>query len=260
MRRSALLAVIVVMLLAAACGAREAGPAGDETDASPEVVASPTAADVPPTVEPRATDPGWQDGFVLTMNGSYPMSVPPAGLARGVDLLVIGRVIEELPARWTTPDGLRPADLSADVPDQFTIVTPYVLELDVPEYLRSITGPLIPLNDGGAAAYAATTESVTVVVEGGTVGIDSVVISPTYLLSVGDRVVLALVATRSDRAGVALEPLVPTAEGPVWWGFNRIFLNDDGSAEFYDETLSAPEAVSEILDAVEQMTAATPVP
>lgn len=123
-----------------------------------------------------------------------------------------------------------------------------------------MTGPLIPLNNGGAAAYPATTERVTVVVEGGTVGMDSVVSSPTYLLSVGDRVLLALVATRSDRAVVALEPLVPTADGQVWWGFNRIFLNDDGSALFYDETLSATEAVSEILDAVEQMTAATPVP
>jgi len=60
MRRSVLLAVIVAMPLVAACGAPDAGPVGDETDASPEVVASPTATDVPPTVEPRATDPGWQ--------------------------------------------------------------------------------------------------------------------------------------------------------------------------------------------------------
>lgn len=117
MRRSALLAGIVTMLLVAACGGRESGPAGD----------------APPTVEPRATDTRFPDGLVFSIMGQTDTTFRPELQVRGYDLMVIGRVIEELPARWTTSDGLRPADLSIEVPDQFTIITPYVLELNVPE-------------------------------------------------------------------------------------------------------------------------------
>jgi len=130
----------------------------------------------------------------------------------------------------------------------------------VPDYLRKMTGPLIPRDDRGATAFPVDTTRLVVVVEGGTVGKDSVVHAPSELLAVGERILLGLVATRSNRADVAFEQLVQTASGPVWWDVERFILGDDGSATYYDRSLSAREVVGGILDALAWESGATPGP
>ena len=252
-------AIAVVLLVAAACGEPETSSVGSDATASP--VATATFEPTPTTVAGATpTEDPFADGFVLTMNASYDPTFRPEQLVQGYDLFVIGRVVEELPARWTTPDGLRPADLMGDVPDRYTIITPYVLDLGVPEYIRDLTGPLIPLNDRGASAYPADTTRLILAAEGGTVGKDSVVHSPSYLFTVGERALIGLVETRTDRTNSALEPLFPMVDGPVWWAASRFILGDDGSAAFYDQSLPATEIVSGLLDALARKNAGTPAP
>lgn len=189
MRDPRLLGMAVAVLLSfvgVSCGEPEAAPAGNAADASPSVTAtfepSPTIA-----VEPAATDEAFPDGLVLTMSVSYDPTFRPEEFVRSGDLLVIGQVVEELPARWTTPDGRRPPDLLADVPHPYIIVTPYVLELEVPDDLSTLTSPVIPLNDRGAAAFPSDAKRIVAVVIGGVVEKDSVVNgSPWRLLSVGE--------------------------------------------------------------------------
>ncbi|MEI2616308.1 MAG: hypothetical protein V9F06_01555 [Thermomicrobiales bacterium] len=123
-----------------------------------------------------------------------------------------------------------------------------------------MTGPLIPRDDRGATAFPVDTTRLVVVVEGGTVDDSSVVHAPSELLAVGERILLGLVATRSNRADVAFEPLVQTASGPVWWGVERFILGDDGSATYYDRSFSAREVVGGILDALAWESGATPGP
>jgi len=254
MRRSVLLAVIVAMPLVAACGAPDAGPVGDVTDASPEVVASPEVTEVVATAAARATDPGWSDGFVLTMNGHDDPTFRPERLVNAFDLFVIGSVIEELPARWTTPDGLRPASLDNEVPHPYTIVTPFVLELGVPDYLRSLTNAVIPLNEQGAAKLAADATQVVILIEGGTVGKDSVVNLPAEPLMPGQSILIGLLDPQSIEPDPAFEHQFVTDAGPGWWGLTRFFLQDDGMATFYDQTLPAKEMVSRILDELARKT------
>jgi len=261
MRRSTLLAVIVAMLLVAACGAPDAGPAGDVSDVSPEVVASPTATDVPPTVEPRATDTRFPDGLVFSIMGQTDTTFRPELQVRGYDLIVIGRVVEELPARWTTPDRLRPNDFYRDLPHPYTIVTPYVLELGLPDELQAMTGPIIPLSGRGATEFSMDATRIVVLLEGGKAGKDVVENATVAVpLTVGARVMVGAHATRTKDSDAPSERVLPTEAGPGWWGIAIAGLNDDGSATVFDESLTATEVVGGILDAVEQMTAATPVP
>lgn len=251
--------VAVLLVVAAACGDPEAVPGGSDATASPAITA--TAEPTPTTVaDATPTEDLFADGFVLTMNASYDPTFRPEQLVQGYDLFVIGRVVEELPARWTTPDGRRPLDLMADVPERYTIITPYVLALGVPDYLREMTGPLIPLNDRATTAFPAGTTRIVVIAEGGAVGKDSVVHVPSELLTVGERVLIVLVESLDNRADVAFDHLVPTADGPVWWGVERFVLSNDGSATFYDQSLPATEVISGLLDARARMNAETPVP
>jgi len=249
----------VVCLLLIACGTPDVAPTEGVANASPGVATPVEPTPAPPT-EVGTPDESFPDGFVLTMNASYDPTFRPELLVQGYDIFVIGRVAEELPARWTTPDGSRPSDLLVDVPERYTIITPYVLELGVPDYLREMTEPLVPLDDRAAAAFPADTTRIVVVTEGGTVGKDSVVHVPSELLTVGERVLIGLVESRDNRADVAFDHLVPTAVGPVWWGVERFVLGNDGSATFYDQSLPATEVVSGLLDARARMNAATPVP
>lgn len=249
-----------ICLLLIACGTPDVAPTEGVANASPEV-----ATPVEPTPAASATvgtpDESFPDGLVLTMSVTVDTTFRPEESVRAGDLFVIGRVVEALPARWTTPDGRRPSDLLADVPHPYIIVTPYVLEFEVPDYLRSLTGPIIPLNDRGANALPADATRIVVVVIGGTVEKDSVVNgSPWGLLTVGDRILVRLTETQAGKADVPSEQLVPTTAGPGWWEQMYFVLDDDGSATFYDQPQPAVEVVTEILDALTRVNVKTATP
>jgi len=263
MRASRRLGAIVAVLLvvAAACGEPEAVPPRGATVASPQATVSPEATAVIATAAPRATAARFPEGLVFSIMGQTDPTFRPDRLVRGYDLIVIGRVIEKLPARWTTPDRLRPADLYSELPHPYTIVTPWVLELGLPNELRALTGPIIPLNSRGATEFPADATRVVVLIEGGKAGKDivenaTVAVQPT----VGAQIVIGLHETRGEESDAPSERVLPTEAGPGWWGIAIAGLNDDGSATVYDQSLTANEVVSGILDALARKDAATAVP
>jgi len=256
--RAALAGVACVLVIA--CGAPDAEPAGGEANASPEPT---TSVEFTPTAstEPGNSDGSYADGFVFTIQAAVDTTVRPEVIARSYDLLVVGRVVEELPAVWTTPDGRRPAVIGNNLPYPDAIVTPYVIELEVPDYLRPLTGPVIPLSKNGQAMRGVESNHIVAVVVGGTVGKDSFV-NNTYsgLLTVGEQILVVLVTNPtaqrvpSDQLiqttpRAPSDQLVPTTAGPGWWIISHFVLNTDGTAKIYDKTMSATQLVRSILDA-----------
>jgi len=251
MRRSVLLAVIVAMPLVAACGAPDAGPVGDVTDASPEVVASPEVTEVVATAAARSTDARDPEGHVFSINGQSDPNVQVDVLMDTYDVVVIGRVVESLPARWTTPDGLRPTDLYAEMPHPYTIATPYVVELELPDGLRSLPGAVIPLNGRAKELLGAMGDRIVIAANGGTVGKDSVVDSTeSGLLTVGDELLIFASMHRLDDSQAPPQQLLPTESGMGWWASYRYVLGKDGFATINDRTMPTARLAEEILTAL----------
>ncbi len=253
----------IACLLMIACGAPDVAPTGNVADASPEATASLEATEVDATAAPRATDARFPEGHVFSINDQTDTNIPLADLISGAvdtfDLIVIGRVVEALPARWTTPDGLRPTDFYAEMPHPYTIATPYVVELSVPDALRALPGPMIPLNDRAVALLGPVGDRLIVAANGGTVDKDSVIDSTeSGLLTVGDKILIFLSMHRVDDSQAPPEQLLPTSAGPGWWAAYRFILNEDGSATIYDRTFPAAEVAQEILPVLSDRPLASP--
>lgn len=108
-------------------------------------------------------------------------------LVQGRVLIITGRVIRLLPAQWTTPDAQRPSNPFAENPEQTTIITPVIVELDAPPLVDRFD---TTLSGGQQLAVAAF---------GGQVGEDSVTTNdPSQHFSTGERVLLVLVGQLAE--------------------------------------------------------------
>jgi hypothetical protein len=116
-------------------------------------------------------------------------------------IVVTGKVVKALPAEWTTRDGRRPTNFLDSVPDDQTIVTPIVIELDA--------GPLYDSYGLGGQWHAG--QQLTVVTERGDVGGSAVDYGPVYVP--GERVLLMLSYFRYLGGGFGR---VMTPNGLAW--------------------------------------------
>lgn len=135
----------------------------------------------------------------------------------------------------TTPDGQRPDNPWISVPSEYTIITPYMLELD----------GAIALNELGANL---SNGRVVIATEGGQVGQDAVRnFAPTELFVVGQRVLIAL--TNEYAYNEDIEMLFSTSEGPAWSVATKYLITEDGMA--VDRAGSQPleELIAAILTA-----------
>lgn len=158
-------------------------------------------------------------------------------------LIVTGRVVEALPAQWTTVDGKRPDNPNEVVPQMATIVTPFIIPLD--------GSPIVNRTSESLASG-----QIIALINGGIVGDDSVTIHlPWMRLTVGERVLITL-----DANPTWLNPPGPimTSDGPGWWFTMKWTLTEDGQAVAYFETRDTADVVAEFREAVEFLNPRTP--
>ena len=245
---------ISTMLILASCGNEDARIHGAQAAASPTFELTPTfiagtvtpAAPITPVLEPTPTPwtPVPSDPFNYTYSMAY--GVPPFSadaLVSVSDIIATGRVAQILPSHWTTSDGSRPVDPWHTVPDQYTIVTPVVINLDVP--------PLLNRPDADLSS-----SQLVIATEGGQVGEDSVTTNMTWdNYVVGDLVLVSVSTMR--RLGP--QGLVQTEVGPGWATGMQWVLAADGTATSVGGTLQTTDLISQIQAAVQAIPAATPV-
>lgn len=164
----------------------------------------------PPLPTPKASDP-----YHMKINGArLPL---PERITKEATVVAIGAVKQILPARWTTPDGKRPANPHA--PPYQTIYRPVVLE--VQQYLK---GPQ-------------PQPQLLLWVLGGTVGQDSVEyqVDDLFTFREGDRVVVYLV---SEGRTLNTSPLLTPRD--------RYTVTKDGRAGNGYRNLSLRQLIDEI--------------
>ncbi len=217
--------------------------------ATPTISSVPTPTATTTPVSGRAGTP-FSRGYFLDV------ADPDRGALHYVSvstLIVRGMVVEALPARWTTPDGRRPANLDEDaVPRTETIVTPFIIALDSPALVNRTSDHL---NSGQVVAL----------INGGAVGEDSLRIGlPWNHLAIGERVLITL-----DANPTSVNPPGPvmTSAGPGWWITMKWTLTDDCQATGGDETRDIADLEAEFRDAIRFLdpaasptTRATPTP
>jgi hypothetical protein len=149
----------------------------------------------PPTPQPG-------DAYGLQVVADVGPPVPLAQQFAQYGLFVIGRVVEVLPAQWTTSDGQRPADPFGGNSSGVYIMTPAVVALD---------GPALLNRDGANLASG----RIVVAVFGGEVGRDSVATTdPSQRLLAGEHVLLGL--SRHPYMNGAVEMQFVTPAGLAW--------------------------------------------
>lgn len=237
---------VVLAVLAAACGsgASETGEQASVLPTAPEgIVATATlgatvVATEEPTLPPatatptRTPVPGPPINMqVIAEYVPYPPRIDH--LVQSNDLIVVGHIIEVLPARWTTPDGVRPENPHTY---SYTIITPAVLEIE--EVLFDRAG----LDLDGARVIVTT--------GGGVVGADSV--TDERALETGTRL-FAVLAPYTDHSG---KPLTLRDER-IWYPHTRYTLTADGRA---DPSIQIWEtrATDELLDGIRAYVAGEP--
>lgn len=237
-------------MVLAACGSPDAG-LGSASTPEPTALAetSPTPTEVPPfepysggevmkdyhaPPEPTVPTPDPDGAFGFYMEISF-VSFEEMSLEDWVapyDLIVAGTVVDILPAHWTTPDFQRPSNPWETNIEETTIITPVVIQVDLPVLVNEAD---IDLSAGQLvlAAY------------GGSVGEDEVVTnSSDQRFEPGERVLLGL----TDRPHHSWENrrFFPTPLGPAWNVGIKWTLNDDGTAllAFWD---AVPQPTEELI-------------
>lgn len=254
--------LILVVALIDGCGIREEtqGQAGP-TETAAAATETPTAAGATTTDPPRG--PEESTPLFPTVDPSQPFHLgiecdlgerlTADQVVESFDFVVLGQVIEDLPARWTTPDGQRPADPfdSSVVPSRVTIATPHVVQLEVPKALNSLTGPVISLDTEETPLVPPGTDRVVVATHGGTVGQDSIFDTcPATHLEAGEQVILGVRKALGYGLRDDVDQRVPTESGDAWWVGMKYVLRPDGTAEDYQGPRPADEVIREILAAV----------
>jgi hypothetical protein len=245
--RFLLLAIVLAVGTGIACG--EADPSFDDiprghADETPSV--APTEEIVDETPDATQT-PTRTFGITATYARA---AIPPEQLVELSHLIVKGRVVAILPARWTTPDGKPPDDLDTAM-DRWdaTIITPVVIELDETPIVSRVSSDL-PID--------LTSQRIVLAAFGGQVGSVRVETNvPEARFALGEHV---LVMLRSYNA-FGVKTLVPTDEGLAWYVWHKYVLTTDGMAQSYDGYVSesAAELTASIRDAAERLPELHPV-
>lgn len=259
--RPILLVGILCASLGMTTGCGEADPTrsqGNETTSAQELGAAPTPMVDPndrgatphvplekdpirqPPAPPFAT-PEPSAPWVVGVSASPLPPSPPNTLPNSFPIIVTGRVVVILPARWTTPDGMRPANPHATAPSKDTIVTPVVIEVDAPLVNRA------PVDLGRG-------RRLVLINEGGEIGQDRLQTAyPWQQFALNEHV---LVAATPRRVGYGEGPdtPVPTEAGPGFWTGMKYVLTDAGEAVSYAGIQPAHEVIAAI-----KTGAATPV-
>ena len=157
-------ACVAVIVLASACGTAEPSPVGRQ-GAAPSPTYDPNEFALTPIIPLPTKGPHLSPVPEPTPNpnggNTFGVSVafgpPPSAeqFAQSYGLIVSGRVVQILPAQWTTPDGKRPADLSSNsVPATYAIITPVIVKLDGAPLVNSLgadvtSGEIVAATFGG---------------------------------------------------------------------------------------------------------------
>jgi hypothetical protein len=217
-------------------------PEGTATPEPPYIPGTVTPA-IPSTPVPTPTfdlsTPDPSEPYHVAITSSLVAVEPlPLNYFETDQLFVTGRVVELLPARWTTPDGSRPVNPREVVPDVVTIVTPIVLELDGPPVVSLVP---VDLSSG----------RIVILIHGGHVGGDSVTEDVYWhQYTVGERVFVALTA---KQIGNKPGGLVPTEAGPGWWIGGKWTLTDDGQAVSYWGSQPAAALIAAFQEAAQRL-------
>jgi hypothetical protein len=163
----------------------------------------------------------------------------PEEIVAYASLIVVGRVVEILPAQWTTHDGTRP-----DKPwtsGGYSIITPALVELE-----------RVLLVDRLAVDLGAD-DRVVVAMFGGQVGDDLMATNdPSQHLESGARVLLVL--TTRTYSQWSIQRLYPTAYGRAWNISAWYALTDHGMVRLahpFAESLPTDELIARIIAATE---------
>ena len=173
---------------------------------------------VAPSVSARYTTPRPADPVRLTVVGDHPPDI--ATWYDASDAVVVATVRQVFPARWTTPDGARPAN-PHDPSSAATIVTPVAIEVE-----RSLT-------------RAPPGQRLLLAAQGGAVGEDTIARDDGLAtFREGERVVLFLQARDRTLAGLP--------DRPVWEVLERYTVTPEGMATNPYATLSMPQLINQI--------------
>jgi hypothetical protein len=193
----------------------------------------------------QITTPNQNDPMTLTLQAELgPTENSPEIVVRFSDLIVTGRVVEILPAQWTTADGKRPANpwVSSSTHGD-TIITPVVVETDEP-----------PLLDRVGADISAG-QRVVIAAHGGRVGGDVVETNvPTYQFTASERVLVGL--NNQPLMGNGVAPY-HTAVGPAWPVVLKYVLTDDGQAVSANP-YNAPQDAAAFIEGIRQVAQSAP--
>jgi hypothetical protein len=155
-------------------------------------------------------------------------------------LVVIGRVVELLPARWTSPDGAPPPDPTHVDQEQVTIVTPVVLEIESPsiwnrDNVDVSSGRIVILAEGGQAGEVYITPP-----------------TPWDRYTLGEKALVTV-------ADVALADLIwrgywhnaiPSEYGQGWLPSAKYLLTPDGMAvDYYNQSQPLADVIASIQQA-----------
>ncbi len=178
--------------------------------------APPTA--VAPLVSARYTTPRPADPVRLTIVGDHPPDI--ATWYGASDAVVVATIRQVFPARWTTPDGARPAN-PHDPSSAATIVTPVAIEVE-----RSLTG-------------APPGQRLLLAAQGGAAGGDTIARDDGLTtFREGERVVLFLQARDRTLAGLP--------DRPTWEVLERYTVTPEGMATNPYATHSMPQLINQI--------------
>lgn len=200
---------------------------------TPDGVASQIDPTETPAIEPLLPTPAPEfDVAEPTPNPDDPVHIGVAGEESGnieistdqASIIAIGTVKQVMPARWSTPDGLRPANPRETSPEGYlihTIFRPVLLEVE--QYLKG----------------EQSQRELLLFAWGGTVGADSVEISgDPYEFREGERVIVFLVPDHRTHNN---SPLLGIVE--------RYTITPDGQAVNSLRSVPLQELIKEIQEA-----------
>ncbi len=189
--------------------------AGCARTVAQQATASSAAA---PSGSARYTTPRPADPVRLTIVGNHPPDI--ATWYDASDAVVEATVRQVFPARWTTPDGARPAN-PHDPSSAATIVTPVAIEVE-----RSLT-------------RAPAGQRLLLAAQGGAVGEDTIERDDRLTtFREGERVVLFLQSRDRTLPGLP--------DRPVWEVLERYTVTPEGMATNPYATLSMPQLINQI--------------
>lgn len=229
----------------------------ESSTAPVSVTLVPTIPGEPPTPDPSQETPlptpDPSSPYILFIEADLASPVPADELVRASDLIVEGTVRELLPAQWTTPDGRRPENPWVSVPDQFTIITPVIIELDLPLILDRVPEVFRP-----HVVQAVESRQVIVAAQGGAIQRDDEQYDevrseiPSQQYAVGERVIVAL---RVTPGGVVTQ--ITTSAGVAYAPMMKYVLTDGGTAVSItsegESSIPADELIANIQRAASQL-------